>query len=82
MTILFLRKLSDPGTPYYTMEVSNDLEIVQCRGYKNNLAKNPKPEEISIFEERYQKYLDSIKEKRKKEVQKAKRKQRKMKAAA
>lgn len=82
LTILFLRKLSDPGTPYYTMEVSTELEIVQCRGYKNNLAKNPKPEEISIFEGRYQKYLDNIKAKRKKEAKRAKRKQRKIKAAA
>lgn len=82
LTILFLRKLSDPNTPYYTMEVSNELKIVQCRGYKNNLAKNPKPEEIIEFEERYQKYLDGIKAKRKKEVQRAKRKQRKIKAAA
>ena len=54
---------------------------MQCRGYKNNLAKNPKPEEISIFEERYQKYLDGIKAKRKKEAQRAKRKQHKMIAA-
>ena len=82
LTILFLRKISEPDKPYYTMEISNDLEIVQCRGYKNNLAKNPKPEEISIFEERYQKYLDHIKSRRRKETQKAKRKQRKVKAAA
>lgn len=83
LTILFLRRISDPNTPYYTMEVSNDLEIVQCRGYRNNLAKNPKPDEIKLFEERYQQYLDIIKSKRKKEAQKAKRKkQHKAKAAA
>ncbi|MBR4627761.1 MAG: PcfJ domain-containing protein [Ruminococcus sp.] len=81
LTILFLRKISEPDKPYYTIEVSNDLKIVQCRGYKNNLAKNPKPEEISVFESRYQKYLDCIKAKRKKEAQRAKRKQRKMIAA-
>ena len=79
LTILFLRRISDPNTPYYTMEVSNDLEIVQCRGYRNNLAKNPKPDEIKLFEERYQQYLDAIKAKRKKAKRK---KQHKVKAAA
>ena len=81
LTILFLRKLSDPFTPYYTMEVSNDLRIVQCRGYKNNMAGNTKPEEIEIFEERYQEYLDHLKAERMKAEKKAKRKQQKQKKA-
>ena len=75
LTILFLRQLSDPYTPYYTMEVSNDLQIVQCRGYKNNMAGNKKPELIEIFEERFQEYLDHIKAERKKAEKKAKRRQ-------
>jgi len=82
LTILFLRRLSDPETPYYTMEVSNDLKIVQCRGYKNNTAGNVKPEEIEIFEKRYQEYLNTIKEKRKKEKNKIKRKKQQKKTTA
>lgn len=84
LTILFLRKISDPHTPYYTMEVNLDLQIVQCRGYKNNMAGNPKPPEIELFEERFQEYLDYIKEKRKAAAKKAKKKtkQQKMIAAA
>lgn len=34
LTIMFLRKKDDADTPYYTIEVSNDYKIVQCRGYK------------------------------------------------
>lgn len=81
LTILFLRKLSDPFTPFYTMEVSNDLRIVQCRGYKNNMAGNPKPQEIEIFEERYQEYLDHLKAERVKAEKKTKRRQKIRKAA-
>lgn len=77
LTILFLRKISEPNTPYYTMEVSLGLQIVQCRGYKNNLAGNPKPLEIEIFEERFQEYLDHIKAARQAAEKKAKREARK-----
>ena len=85
LTILFIRKLSEPHTPYYTMEVNLDLQIVQCRGYKNNMAHNPKPSEIEAFEERFQEYLNYIKAKRKIAAKKAKskkRKQQKVNAAA
>lgn len=37
--------------------VSNDGIIRQCYGYKNNRAKNPKPDEIKAFEAQYQNYL-------------------------
>ena len=40
LTIMFLRQKSAPDEPYYTMEVSNDYKIVQCRGYKNNWVTN------------------------------------------
>ncbi len=60
LTIMFLRKKSDPEKPYYTIEVSRDYKIVQCRGYRNNQANNPKPKAVSEFEERYQQYLDAL----------------------
>ena len=60
LSIMFLRRKDEPDKPYYTIEVSNDLRIVQCRGYKNNNAGNPKPKEIRDFEEAYQKHLDGI----------------------
>ena len=82
LTILFIRKLSEPHTPYYTMEVDLDLKIVQCRGYKNNMAGNPKPELIKVFEERFQDYLDIIRMKRKAAAKKKKFKQRMASAAA
>ena len=76
LTILFLRTVGHPGTPYYTMEVSNDLQIAQCRGYRNNNAGNPKPEEIVEFERRYEEYLKKVAIDRKKAAEKAKRKKR------
>lgn len=60
LTIMFLRKKSEPDKPYYTIEVSKDHKIVQCRGFRNNKANNPKPKVVVEFEKKYQEYLDSI----------------------
>lgn len=60
LTIMFLREKSKPDKPFYTIEVSNKLKIVQCRGYRNNNADNSKPKAIEDFEKVYQEYLDSI----------------------
>lgn len=60
LTILFLRTADKPDVPYYTMEVDAKGNIVQCRGFKNNYAGNPKPQEIKDFENEYQSYLDMI----------------------
>lgn len=63
LTIMFLRRKSAPDEPYYTIEVSNDYKIVQCRGYKNNRVVNggqEKPQEIINVEKMYQQYLDGI----------------------
>lgn len=60
LTILFLRTIDKLDVPYYTMEVSVDGRIVQCRGYKNNNANNPKPQAIFDFEKEYQRYLDEL----------------------
>ncbi len=57
--ILFLRKISEPDKPYYTVEVREN-EIQQCRGYKNNGANNPKPPTVRRFEELYTAYLDKL----------------------
>ena len=60
LTILFLRTTEKPDVPYYTMEISTEGQIVQCRGYKNNRANNPKPQKIIDFEKDYQVYLDTL----------------------
>ena len=58
--IFFIRKVSDPDTPYFTIEVSNDFRIIQCHGYKNN--DDLKTKEINVFEEKYKNYLEGLKE--------------------
>ena len=44
------------------MEVSLSGEIVQCRGFRNNMGvgSTPKPQEMIDFETEYQAYLDSL----------------------
>lgn len=66
LTILFIRKNDDLSTPFYTMEITSDYHIVQCRGYKNNLFGNPKPDEIIAFEEKYAAFLQQLKNAEKK----------------
>lgn len=61
--IMFLRKADEPDKPYYTVEVTTEGKIKQCRGYKNNVISNggeEKPQEIKDFENEYQQYLDKI----------------------
>ncbi len=63
LNIMFLRKDSAPDKPYYTIEVSNDGRIVQCRGYANNWVARggeEKPQAIEDFEKLYQKHLDKV----------------------
>lgn len=62
--ILFIRKKTAPDTPFFTVEVSNELRIIQCHGYRNE-AENPKPEEIKSFEEAYNEFLKKLKENKK-----------------
>jgi len=57
--IMFIRKVSEPEKPYYTMEVSTKGRIVQCRGYCNDFGRD-KPAEVLEFERIYQQYLDEI----------------------
>lgn len=84
LSIMFLRKKDKPQKPYYTIEVSKDGKIVQCRGYRNNYN-NPKPESIKRFEEEYQKRLDKVMTERKKRERRKKpiiKKQEKLKIGA
>lgn len=69
LSIMFLRKADAPDVPYYTIEVSKKNEIVQCRGYKNNIPSrggDEKSREIKNFEEKYQKYLNTLTKKARK----------------
>ena len=83
-TILFLRTIGHPETPYYTVEVGNSVNIVQCHGFQNERHGKKSPIVIE-FERRYAEYLGKVKIDRKKAKEKAKRKQqrqKKTKAAA
>lgn len=62
--ILFIRKKDEPDMPYYTIEVSNDYQIIQCHGYRNE-ATCSKPDEIIDFEKRYTEFLEELKNERK-----------------
>lgn len=75
LTILFLRTMGHPETPYYTMEVTSDLHVPQCYGYENNRTQE-KPPEIKEFVRRYREYLKKVAIDRKKAAEKAKRKKR------
>lgn len=35
LTILFVRKTDNPEKPYFTLELSKDGKVIQCRGLKN-----------------------------------------------
>lgn len=72
LSIMFLRKNDEPDKPFYTIEVTNEGKIRQCRGYANNVNE-PKPDSIKRFEEEYQKHLDGVmaeRAKRKKPIKK------------
>ena len=58
LNIFFIRRASDPDTPYFTIEVDNDYRIKQCHGYRND--RDGKPEEITAFEQEYGRYLDML----------------------
>lgn len=61
--ILFIRKKDEPDMPYFTIEVSNDYQIIQCHGYRNE-ATCSKPDEIIDFEKRYTDFLEELKNER------------------
>ena len=80
LTIMFLRKISEPDVPYYTIEIDSEYRIVQCRGYANNVERNggtPKPQEIIEFEKEYSDFLKKALIEEKKRIAKEKAKERK-----
>lgn len=56
LSIMFIRKKSEPDKPYYTMEVSADGKIVQVRG-KRNIAPN---EDVDALIKDYKTHLEKI----------------------
>jgi hypothetical protein len=67
---MFLRRKTEPDKPFYTVEVSRELKVMQCYGYKNNKAGNDKPPEIEAFEKKYQHYLEELKREQERNKQK------------
>lgn len=60
-TILFLRHISEPDKPYYTIEVNEKKKyIVQCHGFMNEW-KSKKAEEVKAFEKEFAKFIKSPK---------------------
>lgn len=57
--ILFIRKTASPDEPYFTLELSQKGEIIQCRGDRNCAY----PEEVKEFLERWQKWMKTKKKK-------------------
>ena len=53
--ILLIRRIEDPETPYFTLNLSPDGRIIQCHGYKNDrlLPGGTRPEEIKKFEQKW-----------------------------
>lgn len=69
LTIVFLRKITAPDEPYYTIEINQKYGIVQCRGYGNNVKHRggvPKAPEIIEFEREYSEYLAAAYKKKQK----------------
>lgn len=56
LSIMFIRKKSEPDKPYYTMEISTSGKIVQVRG-KRNIAPNKEVEDLI---KGYKAYLEKI----------------------
>ena len=60
-TILFLRHISEPDKPYYTIEVNEKTKvIVQCHGFMNEW-KNQKAQEVKAFEKEFEKFIKNPK---------------------
>ena len=57
--ILFIRKTASPDKPYFTLELSPDGKIIQCRGNHNCTY----PEDVKEFLERWQKWMKAKKKK-------------------
>lgn len=57
-TILFIRKRSDIGTPFFTLEIDiKNGKIIQCYGYKNRVSYKQNLE-VGQFLEHYRRHLE------------------------
>lgn len=63
-TILFIRKKSDPGKPFYTLEWCDD-RVIQCKSYENRDYK--KDPDVAEFVDAWVKHLKGLKQYKKKE---------------
>ncbi|MDR1631226.1 MAG: PcfJ domain-containing protein [Oscillospiraceae bacterium] len=64
LIILFIRKVSNPNIPYYTLELSKEGKIRQCRG-KGNCAMTAG---VKAFADKWQEELEAPKTKQNKKV--------------
>ena len=55
LNILFIRRISEPNTPFYTMEVSDENKIIQCKGIRNTYN-DPL---VAKFQERFACFLNN-----------------------
>lgn len=50
-TILFIRKKSEPETPYFTVEIDlKTARVIQCYGYKNKVSGKNEPQVATILD--------------------------------
>jgi hypothetical protein len=57
-TILFVRREEEPDKPWFTVEIRNGI-LMQCHGYRNEMAGNPKPPIIKDFEQALYLWLEA-----------------------
>lgn len=60
--IFFIRRAEKPDKPFYTVEIKPDLkklQIVQCRGYRNNDRSPEEREEVNAFLAKYERWYNA-----------------------
>jgi hypothetical protein len=62
LTILFVRKTNNPEKPYFTLELSKDGKVIQCRGLKNK----DMPKSVESFVNDFGQFVKGTKEKARK----------------
>ena len=60
--IFFIRRAEEPGKAFYTVEIKPDLkklQVVQCRGYRNNDRSPEERAEVEAFLARYERWYNA-----------------------
>ena len=60
--IFFIRRAEKPDKPFYTVEIKPDLkklQVVQCRGYRNNDRSMEEREEVNAFLAKYARWYNA-----------------------